>query len=402
MATHNIMHEVDSIPICQAQNQLGESFRNLCTIVSSYNVKQLEKRKAHFINALEAADVDTCMSLAFIERCRENAMKMYPTKNVEVELQRAIPISSSTRGQQGAVRSKSASCKSSSRSPTRQRSHTTSPTLGTDLSVTYPPTPSPERPSWSGSISLTSSTKERVITMNDLKVNLVLSGLSRRLEFSQWVADVPGIHSSHAETFTPPKRNVTISIIRDNLVDSMVSWASQCLDGVAAMSFGVSYAKLKTKSYWQAVSKRGTSFVVSVADDIVGYIPCLNINSLDINGVPAYFGATQRQSLAVKNLVCLGYLKGTGRNGVDAKGVMLFALRNVIHWIFSAEQRVTGCMVVVKIPHSDVDSSKPEVIENILKARRLAESLDMKVQPDFRGSRMGSNNAYVLLRQDCK
>lgn len=380
-------HQDDSIEVDQAKSLLEESYQNFCSRIAAFNVKQLEKRKAHFIDTLQASGLESALDPMFIERARKNSLSMFPLKNVDAEIPPCLVSSESSANAQ--------------RVTIRHRSRSNSPNKSLQSSSSPQKIASPDRPSWSGTMSLSSSRATKNVPMEDVKVNLVLSGHDRTSVFSQRLSDADSLHSIHFEaSFATIKRSVSMSVIRESAVETLVAWASKHLDTMSCKNFGITYTKLKTRAYWIAAAKKGTHFMVSLDDEVVGYVPLFNINSLDNTGVPAYFGATQRKTIAVRNLACLGYIKGLPREGYNDSGVMQFAVRYIMNWILEAEPRLSGCLVVIKVPNSDSDSSKPEVIRYIERSKHLAESLNMKKQPEFHGSRMGNNNAYLLLRED--
>jgi hypothetical protein len=393
------MTSTDDVQVSRAKTQLEESYQLLCSQVSLFNTSQMERRKAHFINVLEAADPENALSASYIERARENALQTFPLKSITDEMPPCFLTTGSPR-KSSTLSTSASSTPGTSRKKHKPSQSTSAPTTPTaDVPVT-----SPTRPTWSGTVSVASSKDTtKIIPMDDLKVNLVLSGVERTLDFSQRISTSEVVHNAGSHlgvTFATIKRLVGISVIRECLVDKMVTWAAKQLDVISCKSFGVSYSKLKTKTYWSAVVKRGTHFVVFLDDEIVGYIPCFNVNALDNLGVPSYYGATQRRTIKIKNLACMGYIKSLPREDKNEKGVMQFAVRHVINWLLEAEPRLTGAIVVVKIPHSDAESSKPEIIHYLHKSKNLAEGLNMQMQDSFTGSYMGKMNAYLLCREE--
>lgn len=383
------MTPAEDVQVADARNQLEESYKILCAKVRLFNTSQMEKRKAHFINALEAADVESSLSPSFIERARENALQTFPLKAISDEIPQCLTTS------QVSTRSSQVSPEGGSRKKQKSSQSACAPSADS-------PTSSPTRPTWSGTASVASSNgTAKIVPMDDLKINLVLSGVDRTLDFSQRISQPNATHNGQLHmSFATVKRIVGISVIRECFIENMVAWASKQLDVMSCKSFGISHSKLKTRGYWTGVVKRGTHFVVFLDHEIVGYIPCFNINTLDNLGVPAHYGATQRRTITVKNLACIGYIKSLPRVDKDDRGVMQFAVRHVINWLLEAEPRLTGCIAVIKIPNSDAESSKPAVIEYLQKSRHLVDSLNMKCQAEFRGSHMGEMNAYLLLRED--
>jgi hypothetical protein len=206
------------------------------------------------------------------------------------------------------------------------------------------------------------------------------------------------------------KRDVAIYVIKDEHAPGMIEWAKHRVGSIARTSFGVTQKELFSKEYWKMITEKGTSFCVALDGKVVGYIPCFNINNLDENGIPRFYGVSYKNRTSRKphqNLACVGYLQSTARDAADAanmKGVMQFALRAVISWLFAAEARVAGVMSVIRVPAEDSLSQRPGVPELWERSRKLMAAMSpeykVRVLRPFVGARMGTMSVHLLLRPD--
>mmetsp|Transcript_20055 Transcript_20055/g.28819 ORF Transcript_20055/g.28819 Transcript_20055/m.28819 type:complete len:352 (-) Transcript_20055:175-1230(-) len=343
-----------------AKSQLHCSLVEIAETISRYNTEQRNKRKEFVITSLEQADPESVLDIRFISEVLDNSSVEFPFKTVEEEVK---PFVDASLQLIESVNSDSCSvdeCDTDGGPSKRQRTS-----------------------------SLSSIEGSQRILLEDLRVSLINAGPLRCSKFQQLVNDIAF------------ERDPNIAVISEDDVDAMIAWASSKLDVISCRSFGISYQKMTSRDYWKAVAKKGTSFSVSIDERIVGYVPCFGINSLDAHGVPASFGAVESGPVETSNLACLGYIKSvpTPEDENALKGVMKFAVEKIIEWLFFAEPRLNGCMVIIKVSYSDTCIPDEEEVHYLRKARDLAESLGMECQPKFHGSKTGDSNAFVLLRK---
>lgn len=189
---------------------------------------------------------------------------------------------------------------------------------------------------------------------------------------------------------------IQISLITADDILPMQYWASANLSVEACRAFGTSLAVLSSRKYWREISKE-TGFKITYKNSIIGYVHC-SLSSLDLNGVPAHYGAIKRSRVVHHNMACLSYIKSNSL--LPVKGCMRQAMEMVIEWLLQAEPQLSGVMAVIRQQGSSYESSLPETREYIRRSRALALAVGMQELPEFHGRRMGVQNAFVLLRNN--